>query len=170
MYVEDKQTGEKFDVEIGRVELKEFAGLKKSQRFYFDWSKYKGEEVYKLYINGAKEVLGLMRVIDRPEPGHDYLEIDVLEISKENQGKEKGLGRIGGCLLGFAALLSDEYGHEGFLALVAKNKKASLFHKKYGFQYIGSIAVLGERMMSDTRNSIELVKEYMDKTISDETR
>lgn len=170
MYVEDKQTGEKFEVEIGRMELKEFSKLKKNRQFDFDWTKYKGEEVYKLYISGAKEILGLMRVIDHPEPLYDYLEIDAIEINKDNQGKEKGLGRIGGCLLGFAALLSDQYGHEGFLGLVAKNKKAPLFHNKYGFNYIGSVAVLGERMVSVTKNSIELVKEYIDKTIPDEIR
>lgn len=170
MYVEDLQTGEKFEVEIERVGLKEFAGLKKSKRFDFDWSQYKGEEVYKLYIKGFKEILGLMRVIDHPEPLMDYLEIDVLEISKENQGKEKGLGRIGGCLIGFAALLSDEYGHDGFLGLVAKNRKVSLFQNKYGFKCIGSIGVLGERMVSETRNSIELVKEYINKPAPDETR
>ena len=86
-----------------------------------------------------------------------------IEISKENQGKGKGLGRIGGCLLGYAALLSDEYGHEGFIGLIAKNKKAKLFHEKFGFQYIGSIAVLGERMASDTANSVKLIKEYINK-------
>jgi L-amino acid N-acyltransferase YncA len=169
MFVEDKQTGEKFEAEIGKVEDKEFTSLKRNRRFDFDWSKYKGEEVYKLYIKDAKEILGLMRVIDHPEPGYDFLEIDPIEISKENQGKEKGLGRIGGCLLGFAAILSDEYRHDGFLVLVAKNKKASLFHDKYGFQYIGRMAVLGERMISTTGNSIELIKEFINKTISDET-
>jgi hypothetical protein len=170
MYVEDKQTGEKFEVEITKVELKEFSKLKKNRQFDFDWSKYKGEEVYKLYIPGSKDILGLMRVIDHPEQHFDYLEIDVIEISKSNQGKEKGLGRIGGCLLGYAALLSDKYGHDGFLGLVAKNKKASLFHNKFGFNYIGNVGVLGERMMSDTTNSIELIKEYINKTIPDEIR
>lgn len=68
----------------------------------------------------------------------------------------------GGCLPGFATLLSEEYGHEGFLALVAKNKKALLFHKKYGFQYIGNIAVLGERMMSDTWNYM-MIRDFKNK-------
>lgn len=170
MYVENKQTGEKFEVKIEKVADKDFSAIKKSRKFDFDWRKYKGEEVYKLCIDGFDEILGLMRVIDHPEPLYDYLEIDVIEISKDNQGKDSGLGRIGGCLLGYASLLSEQYGHEGFLGLIAKNKKASLFHKKYGFQYIGSMAVLGERMISDTANSIELVKEYIDKSIQDETK
>lgn len=163
MYVENKQTGEKFEVNIQKLKSREFTRLKKSTRFDFDWSLYKGKEVYKLCITGSKEILGLMRVIDHPEPGYDYLEVDAIEISKENQGKECGLGRIGGCLLGYAALLSDEYGHDAFIGLVAKNRKAELFHNKFGFQYIGSIAVLGERMVSDTVNSINLIKEYINK-------
>ena len=170
MYAEDKQTGEKFEVNIKRVEAQDFKTLKKSARFDFDWSLYKKDEVYKLSITDAKEILGLMRVIDHPEPGYDYLEIDVIEISKENRGKETGLGRIGGCLLAYAAILSDEYGHDGFLGLVAKNQKAELFHSKYGFFYIGSIGVMGERMMSDTGNAIKLIKEYIDKNMTDETK
>ncbi|BAV07134.1 hypothetical protein FLA_3157 [Filimonas lacunae] len=52
-----------------------------------------------------------------------------------------------------------------------KSKRAALFHEKYGFQYIGSGGgVAGERMMSDTINSIKLAKEYTDKSISDETK
>lgn len=98
-----------------------------------------------------------------PEPGFDYLEIDVIEIGKENRGAGNSLDRIAGCLLGYAALLSDEYGHDGYLGLVAKNHKASLFQNKYGFHCIGSIGVLGERMASETPNSIKLIKDYIDK-------
>jgi len=168
MYVQDKQTGEKFESEIRRVTDKELPGLNKSTRYVFDWSKYKGQEVYKLCLLGEKDSLGLMRVVDHPEQGFDFLEVDVIEVSNENKGKENGLGRIGGCLLAYAALLSDQYGHDGFVFLVAKNEKAPLFHDKFGFQYIGSIGVLGERMASETSNSIELIKTYLEAKITDD--
>lgn len=161
MYVVDKNTAERFEAEIARVEEKEFNMLKKNKNFDFDWSIYRGEEVYKLYIKNSTEILGLMRIIDHPGSGFDFLEIDVIEISKKNQGMDNGLGRIGGCLLGYAAMLSHHYGHDGVIFLVAKNKKAALFHEKFGFEYIGNIGVLGERMVSETRNSIELIREYL---------
>jgi hypothetical protein len=170
MYVQDKQTGEKFEAEIRRVTDRELARLKKSTRYEFDWTIYKGQEVYKLCLMGEKNSLGLMRVIDRPEQGFDFLEVDVIEISNENKGKENGLGRIGGCLLAYAALLSDQYGHDGFVFLVAKNKKAPLFHFKFGFQNIGGIAVRGVRMSSNTANSIELIKTYLEKKITDDDK
>lgn len=163
MYVENEQTNEKFGARVGKVDNKDFPAIKRSRKFDFEWSKYKGDEVYKLCLDGEDEILGLMHVIDHPEPLHDFLEISVIEISKDNRGRENGLGRIGGCLLAYAVLLSQEYNHDGFLALIAKNRKAQLFHRKYGFQYIGNMGVLGERMISDTANSIELVKEYIDK-------
>lgn len=165
MFVEDKQTGEKYEATIRKVTIQEFAKIKKSNRFEFDWSRYRGQEVYKICIVGSDEILGLMRVIDHPDPGFDFLEIDVIETSKENRGKGNGLDRIAGCLLGYAVLLSDEYGHAGFIGLTAKTQKAKIFHRKYGFEHIGSIGVFGKRMASNTANSIRLVKEYVDKKL-----
>jgi hypothetical protein len=168
MYIEDKNSGEKFEAEVIRVGDKELGRIKRDARFDFDWSLYKGKEVYKLHIRGTEQVLGLMHVIDRPEEGFDFLEIDAIEVSKENRGAQEGLGRIGGCLLGFAAVLSGEYGHDGFLGLVAKNERAKVFHEKFGFEYIGRVGVLGERMCSATANSIWLVSEYVTKSLTDE--
>ncbi|WP_343744034.1 hypothetical protein [Chitinophaga sp.] len=163
MYVENKQTGKKCNVRVEKIGSKDFSIIRRSKKFDFDWNKYKGEDIYKLCLDETGEILGLMHVIDHPDPCYDVLEINVIEISKDNRG-ENGFGRIGGCLLAYAVLLSQEYHHDGYLVLTAKNKKASLFHSKYGFQYIGKIGgVMGERMVSDTANSIELVKEYADK-------
>lgn len=161
MYLTD-QNGNKVEAEIRCVESRDFTKLKKHPQFKFDWTQYKGMEVYKLCLKGNAEILGLMHVTDFPDPGFDFLMIEQVEIQKQHQGEKNGLNRIGGCLLAYAARLSVEYGHEGFLSLIAKNNKALLFHSKYGFDYLGQIAVMGERMCSPTSNSLKLILRYLD--------
>ncbi len=161
MFVTDTETGEKHRVEIGPVTLPDFSIIRKSKEYRFDWQIYMGKEVYKLSIKGDRDILGLIHIESHPEFGFDYLEIVAIEIGLEQQGKGKRYDRVAGCLIGFAARLSFKNGHEGMLFLIAKTEKARLFHSKYGFQYLGNIGVLGERMASMDKNSLRLIKDYL---------
>lgn len=130
-------TGELVDAVIEPVETKDFTLIKKSkQRFNkFDWSKYKGKEVYKLTVKENDLIVGLLCFTDHTDPGIDAIEIELLESSAENTGKGKTYDHIGGCLIAFACRESFKRGHEGCTFLTPKTSLIRHYIEKYGFIY-----------------------------------
>ena len=166
MIIKDLETENDIEAEIERITQADLRSIKKAKSFGFNWSEYAGaeQEVYKLIIKETGEILGLMCVIDRPEPGFNFLQIEAIEARLDQQGSGKRYGRIAGCLLAYAARLAIKKGHDGYILLVAKTEKAGLFHGKYGFDYIGDIGTLAPRMVSVRLNSLSLIRKYLDTT------
>ena len=132
----------------------EFAGLKGSPNFKFDWSLEKHSDVYKIFLlSDVDEVLGLVSVLDDPE--FKRIHIDLVKSSVANQGKNKQYDFIAGCQIAFAVSLTYEYGYNGFVSLDPKLKLVDLYKKKYGFEEFGY------QMISQGENSKLLVDKYL---------
>lgn len=161
-----------FDVEqqkdilarIKKATKKDLKEITKAKSFGFDWNEYKDEkyEVFKLFIEETNEILGLMCVRDMPDPGFRFVEVVALELRLDQVGKNKRYDRIAGCLLGFAARISNRNGYRGYLYLLAKTKTASIFEKKYGFHNLGSINSLTPKLASDEENSDMIISRYLE--------
>ncbi len=162
MHIKDARTKENYEVIIKPVTTTEIKSLSGSNQFVFDWYSTIGCEVLKLTRVDSTEILGLMHIEDHPEPGHDYLEIKLLEVSSDNRENEKRYENIAGCLIAFACRISVVRGHGGFIMLISKTQTAAIYAEKYGFINIGSIGTIGQRMISDERNARILIKKYLE--------
>jgi hypothetical protein len=137
MKVEDVKSGVEFDAEIEPVSKDDFKIIKKEVNRFgkFDWSKYEGEEVYKLKLRNAKEILGLMCIIDHTDPSINAIEIRLIEVSMENIGAEKKIGNIGGCLIAFACREAIKRDHDGYVFLIPKTELIEHYMEHYGFEH-----------------------------------
>ncbi|MEM8526254.1 MAG: hypothetical protein AAGG68_16555 [Bacteroidota bacterium] len=148
MKLKRKSTDELLPAAITELIEKDFKKLKKDKRFSFNWDIEKEYEVYKIYLLSEDDkVLGLMSLIDIPEEYRIHL--NLLEVSKENQGKEKEIDFIAGCLIAFAASAASKRGYYGFVSLEPKTKLIDLYQDKYGFRQYGRyLGIEGEASQS----------------------
>lgn len=151
--------------EITKATKKDIKMISKAKTFVFDWRIYERSdeyEIFKLCIEETKEILGLMCLKDWPERGHKYVEVVTLELRSDQIGRRKKYTRMAGCLFAFAARVSFQKGHDGWLMLIAKTKTAPVFEKEYGFFHLGTINSLAPKMASGSDNSEWLISEYLD--------
>ncbi|MCB0579470.1 MAG: hypothetical protein KDD10_09210 [Phaeodactylibacter sp.] len=148
------RSGEETEAEIARMEEEDYNEIASGGRFSFDWKKERENLVYKIRFIGREDILGLISLIDIPK---EYrLHINLIESSAENQGKNKLIGRIPGCLIAYAARLSILYGYEGFVSLKPKTALIDHYIAKYGFSQYGMyLAIFREA-------SGRLIAEYLD--------
>lgn len=164
MIITDIENQTDVHAEISKATKKDIKDITKAKTFVFDWKRYLDSEehqIYKLYTEETKEILGLMCLKNWPEPGFEYVEVVTLELRKDQIGKRKRYGRLAGCLFAFAASVSYENGFQGWISLVAKTKTAPIFAEKYGFHHIGMINSLTPKMASDHLNSSKLIQAYL---------
>ena len=166
MELEDMSSGEKFVAIIEPMTSKDFKVVKKNKDRFdkFDWSKYKGQEVYKLRLATDDIILGLMCLVEHTDEATNAIEIELLEVSKENMGAKKKLDHIGGCLIAFACRESFKRGHDGFVFLTPKTVLVSHYPSKYGFYHIPLITIdrpEGLMILYDG-GSRTLIKKYLD--------
>lgn len=120
MKILEVKTGIEHEVVIGRLRKPEFKVIKSGGQFTFKWHLYKDLEVYHLSLVSNKMTLGLICLIDHPQSGFESIEIEALEASRGNTGKNKRFDRIAGCLIAFACLQSWRRGYGGFVFLKPK--------------------------------------------------
>ena len=144
MIVIHRKTQKAIIAEIVPLESKDFKLIKKQKQFSFDWELEKPYDLYKLILKEQKEIVGLMSIIDVSKELR--LEINLLEISKKNVGKEKQLERIAGCLIAFACELSFSKDYDGFVSLLPKTKLIEHYKKKYGFRQFGNQLAVFEKI------------------------
>ena len=136
MYLTHRPSGKSLEAEIAEVAKKDDSAIKKDSGFSFDWETEKDLEVYKIFLlTDEKTILGLMSLIDIPEEYRIHL--NLLEVSKPNQGKDKEIDLISGCLIAFAAELAVKRGYYGFVSLTPKTKLIDHYQDKYGFRQFG---------------------------------
>lgn len=153
-YLEDKESGEPLKSVIERVVESDFLRVEDSKQFFFNWKEEKKNEVYKIYLVGRdKEILGMMSLIDRPEEYRIHL--NLIEIRESQQGKNKTIDKIAGCLLAFACQLAFARGYDGFVSLKPKSKLVALYQSKYGFRQYGRLLGI-EQGLSDA-----LINKYL---------
>ena len=163
MYIQDTRTGEKMEVVIEPIKLKDWRAIKRDSNFTFDWAKYKEREVYKLRILHEERIQGLMCIIDHDDEQTNAIEIELLEVGNENVGKTKKLDRIAGTLIAFACRESLKRGHEGYIFLTPKTELVDHYAAKYYLMYIGPIGnnPVG-LMVGEEGVARKLIKEYLE--------
>jgi hypothetical protein len=156
------------DAVIEPMIAKDFTLIKKSKDRFdkFDWSKYKRKEVFKLRLKENDLIVGLICLIEHKDAAIDAIEIELLEVSTENTGKEKVLDYIGGCLIAFACRESFKRGHEGYIFLVPKTSLINHYINRYGFTH-EPVKAPGRPdgfMVQDGKGARKIIKDFLDRS------
>ena len=146
-----KETFEEGIIEL--VAKEDYPKIKKSDQFQFDWSREKKNLVFKISKKNEEAIIGLISLIDFPKELR--IEIHLLEISKNNIGKNKIIDRLAGCLIAYACSLAFQKDYDGFVSLVSKTQIVKLYKEKYGFHERGN------HLFSQLHNSNSLINEYL---------
>lgn len=154
MRIYQKRTGEILEAVIELIEKQDWKIIKDSNQFEFKWEKEKEYIIYKLRLSLSKNILGLISMEDVPKELR--IHIRLIEISKNNIGKNKEYDHIAGCLLAHICNLSlNKDNYEGFVSLEPKTEIINLYKEKYGFRKFGLY------LFSSLENSEHLVKKYL---------
>lgn len=158
MYVLDKKNDNLKKVIIEVVIPKEIKV--NSKKFEFDWyklAKQRNSITYSLKFNEAtEEILGLLNLTNI----QGMLIMNMVEVTKENIGKEKNYDYIAGCLIAFACQQSFDIdsNYKGFLTFNAKSELINLYKIKYFAKQIN-----GQRMYIEPENGVKLIDEYLNR-------
>ncbi len=135
------------------VSEEDYPKIKKIDQFEFDWAREKKNFVFKIHKKNEDEILGLISLIDITRELR--IEIHLLEISKNNIGKNKEIDRLAGCLIAYACRIAYQKDYGGFVSLVSKTKIIKLYKEKYGFKEMGT------HLFTELHNSNFLINEYL---------
>lgn len=164
MGVWDVRSGAAVGAVINRLQPDELAEVCASRRFKFDWKQYKAMEVYHLSVVADDLIIGLMCLIDHGADAENAIEIECLEVSKENVGAGKQINGIAGSLISFACRESFKRGHEGFVFLKPKSGLIRHYIECYGFQHFPLRTVDRPEgiMVLDGRAARKLIKLFLE--------
>jgi len=109
--------------------------VRASRQFAFDWEQYRSMEVFKLKMLIDERIVGLICLVDHPISAENAIEIECLEVSKGNIGRNKRYDGVAGLLIAFACRESFKRGHEGFVFLKPKTGLIRHYIEAYGFQH-----------------------------------
>ena len=147
MLLIERKTGKTYKGAIEQLRQSEILKLEKHSSFEFDWSKTKDYEVFKIFRVGEEEILGLVAILDIPKELRVHLHL--IEISKENRGKNKQIENLAACLFAFVCKQSFQKGYGGFVSLFPKTELITYYREQYGFQQIGNqMAIFSEASQS----------------------
>ena len=135
MTIIDTKTGERHHVEIEPVESEDYKEITK-QRYFFDWTKERDKEIYKLKMAGSGDILGLVSIERITEEWR--IHIRLLTVSKENKGSKKKYENIAGNLITYVSQIAvREYAELACVSLKPKGKIARHYIDKYGMNITG---------------------------------
>ena len=155
MRVIDLETNKRLSCVIETIKKEDWEYLKKESRFLFDWEKCKDTELYKIYVPESSEILGLISLVDFPIELR--IEVNLLEVRKDQVGKKKTINGIAGCLLAYICRLAFQRGYDGFVSLYPKTKLINHYIKEYGFSsYWIQLAI-------DGKPAYDLTMKYLSK-------
>jgi hypothetical protein len=131
MAIIEVATGKKLIASISPLEDKDFKQITK-KRYFFDWKKEKGvANLFKLTLQGESEILGLLALTDFPREFR--MQIHLLCVSRENQGKAKKFEGIAGSLIAFAGRIAiSRYFDQACISLLPKTELRVHYKRKYG--------------------------------------
>jgi len=136
MKLKHRPSGKLLEAVISEVASKDYRAIKKDPGFLFDWETEKGYEVFKIYLlSDDNTILGLMSLIDITQEYRMHL--NLLEVAKPYQAKDKALDFIAGCLIAFAAEVAIKRGYYGFVSLEPKTLLIEHYQNEYGFRQYG---------------------------------
>ena len=152
--IENFRTRETFDTEIVQMKTKDTKLIKKRD-WLFDWKSEiidNSKEVFKLStVNNPSVIQGLISI----EEKLDHIFMHLVESAVFNRGKEKMYLGVPGNLVAFACKISDERGHEGFVAF--DSKTVLINHYK---ETLGALQLRGQRMYLDDNAAQRLIYRY----------
>lgn len=136
MRLVDTGSKKNLSADIHILQPNDLQKIQEDEGFGFDWDTEIKNEVYKIFLLKDKEtILGLVSVIDIP---NEYrIHLNLLEVTKKQQGKKKKINHIAGCLIAFIIELAFKRGYFGFVSLEPKTEIIELYKKKYGFKQYG---------------------------------
>ncbi|MDT0650788.1 N-acetyltransferase [Autumnicola edwardsiae] len=154
MYIVDKKSDQKDQIEIVPIELDDLKRVPKS-KFWFDWREEINYDVFKLQISGTDEILGLISMETHHQDSR--LEIRLLAASKENRGKNKKFDRLVGNLIAFACIRSiTMFGSLACVSLVPKTRLIDHYREEY------SMIEAGKSLFLDGKELLEIIKRFGD--------
>ena len=153
MFIENSKTGEKLKAGVIPCTIEELRLLDGS-RFEFDWLSESSFTIFRLEILSSNEIMGLMSI--DLIPVELRLEIRLLELSKENVGKERRFENVAGILIASACKLSFKMGFFGFVSLIPKTRLVEHYQTMYGFEQYG------RHLAVDMEKSQLLIKKYLE--------
>lgn len=135
MTVVEVLTGKVYPVEVLPVESSDYKSLPKA-RYFFDWKDERKEEVYKLVMEGQKDILGLVSI--ERIASEWRIHIRLLTVSKENLGRGKVFENIAGNLIAHVAKIAVvEFGELACVSLRPKSSIAQHYIDKFKMNVTG---------------------------------
>ncbi|MBL4703862.1 MAG: N-acetyltransferase [Flavobacteriales bacterium] len=135
MIVVDIATGKSHQVDIEPVEIGDYIDISKN-RYFFNWTDERDQEVYKLNIVGTNDILGLVSLERIPKEWR--IHIRLLTVSKENKGSDKKYENIAGNLITFVSKIAvREYAELACVSLKPKGVIAQHYIDKFGMNITG---------------------------------
>ncbi|MEO0789073.1 MAG: GNAT family N-acetyltransferase [Bacteroidota bacterium] len=136
MNLKHRFTNQYLKAKILEVSREDYKRIKRDNGFSFNWDIEKSHKTCKIFLLSDQEsILGLMSLVDRPDEYRIHL--NRLEVVRSQQGKEKQIDNIAGCLIAFAASLAVKKGYNGFVSLEPKTELIDHYQNKYGFRQYG---------------------------------
>ena len=150
--IEEVATGRTLDTEVRRATRADLKSL--GPEWQFDWMKeLRHGEVYKLIVPElGNTILGLISLSREP----DHVFAHLIENHPRNVGRKKQFAGVAGNLFAYAAKLSLELGHDGFVSFVAKTELIDHYRRSLGATCIGR----GPKMYIGAKSARELIRSY----------
>jgi len=154
MAIIEVATGRKLKSSLTPLVNADFKQITK-KRYFFDWKKERGmSNLFKLTLQGESEILGLLALIDFPREFR--VQIHLLCVSRENQGKDKKYEGIAGSLIAYAGRIAiSKYFEQACVSLLPKTELRSHYNAKYG------MIDGGPQLFLEGARLYELVKKYL---------
>lgn len=150
MAIIEVATGKKLKASVTPLGNADFKQITK-EKFFFDWKKERGvADLFKLTLQGESEILGLLALIDFPREFR--VQIHLLCVSQENQGKDKKYEGIAGSLIACAGRVAvAKYFEQACISLLPKTELRSKYGMKDG----------GPQLFLEAARLYELTKKYL---------
>ena len=129
---------------------------KRKENWKFNWKSLYEENSMIYKLNYEEDIQGLLKM-SLVEEG--YYEMKNLELSPKNYGSKGKYGKVTGCLLAYACLLTFELNpgkYQGFLSFKSKGELITHYESMYRAEL-----VFRDRMIISPPNGIQLIKEYL---------
>jgi len=154
MPIKDLESGKSLNSIISEIIEADYKLIGDSGNFSFDWKEEAKNEVFKIYLKDESDnILGLLSLKDHPDEHRIHL--NLIEVSRENIGRDKKLDNIAGCLIAFACRIAFERNYYGFVSLKPKTRLVELYQEKYGFRQYGRLLAV------EDQSSNYLIKKYL---------
>ena len=150
--IQDALTGDRFDTRIKVATVADIRRL--SKKWTFDWKQeHQEREVFRLIAPAIGATTQGLISLERHK---DHVFVNLLESHPQNVGRSKRYAGVPGNLMAFAAKLSFDDGHGGFVVFVAKTELIEHYQVTLGAVRIGRSA----RMIINEPAAMKLIDKY----------